>query len=98
MVTTKNRGGYWGTVGARKKLHLPQYDSFMGMRGVIGGLLEMLLNLLGFRKKLTNFSPCLKELDPISFKFQSKESSEFRVTLPQKYIIMMNFSSIAKRL
>ena len=97
-MTTKNRGGYWGTAGARKKLHLPQYDSFMGMRGVIGGLLEMILNLLGFGRKLTNFSPCLKELDPISFKFQSKESSEFRVTLPQKYIIMMNFSSIAKRL
>jgi hypothetical protein len=28
----------------RKKVgYLPQYDSFMGMRGEIGGLLEMLL-------------------------------------------------------
>ena len=42
-MTTKNRGGYWGTAGARKKLHLPQYDSFMGMRGGIGRLLEMLI-------------------------------------------------------
>jgi len=53
-------------------------------------------NLLGFGRKWTNFSPCMKELDPISCKLQSKESSEFRVPLPQKYIIMMNFSSVAK--
>ena len=50
-MTTKNRGGYWETAGARKKLHLPQYDSFMGMRGGIGGLLEMLKSF-GIRKKM----------------------------------------------
>jgi hypothetical protein len=42
LVATKKRERYWGTAGEEKVAHLPQYDSFMGMRGGIGGLLEML--------------------------------------------------------
>jgi hypothetical protein len=47
----KNIGGhqekemYLGTAREEKIVYLPQYDSFMGMRGGIGGLLEMLLLL-----------------------------------------------------
>jgi hypothetical protein len=33
---------YWGTAGEEKVARLPQYDSFMEIRGGIGGLLEML--------------------------------------------------------
>jgi hypothetical protein len=33
---------YWGTAREEKVAHLPQYDSFMGMKGGIGRLLEML--------------------------------------------------------
>jgi hypothetical protein len=38
----QKRKGYWGTAREEKVSHLPQYDSFMGIGGVIGGLLEML--------------------------------------------------------
>jgi len=43
LVATKKREGYWGTAGEGKTGYLPQYDSFMEMRGGIRGLLEMLL-------------------------------------------------------
>jgi hypothetical protein len=32
LVATKKER-YWGTAGEEKVAHLPQYDSFMGMRG-----------------------------------------------------------------
>jgi len=39
----KKKKRYWGTAGARKKHRCLQYDSFMGIGGDIGELLEMLL-------------------------------------------------------
>jgi hypothetical protein len=41
-VITNKRETYWGYVGAMKLSHLPQSNSFMGMRDDIGELLEML--------------------------------------------------------
>ena len=38
----QKKGYCLGAVGARKQPHLPQYDSFIGMRGLIRELLEML--------------------------------------------------------
>jgi hypothetical protein len=42
LVATKKRERYWGTAGARKKHSYSQYDSFIGIRGNNGELLEML--------------------------------------------------------
>ena len=42
LVAIKKREGYWGTAGEGKVGYLPQYNSFMGMRGVIRGLLKMI--------------------------------------------------------
>jgi hypothetical protein len=43
LVATKKKEKYWGTVEVRKKKYsCPQYDSFMGIGGGIGELLEML--------------------------------------------------------
>jgi hypothetical protein len=42
LVATKS-GPYWGAAGAKKLIHLPQYNNFMGIGCSIGELLEMLL-------------------------------------------------------
>jgi hypothetical protein len=43
LVATKKRGPYWGAARPGNFIHLPQYDSFMGIGGPIGELLEMLI-------------------------------------------------------
>lgn len=46
LVTTKKWESYWGAIGAMELPHLPQYDSFMGMRDGIGELLDALSDLI----------------------------------------------------
>lgn len=45
-MTTKKWESYSGAIGAIKLPHLPQYDSFMGMRDGIGELLDALSDLI----------------------------------------------------
>jgi hypothetical protein len=47
LVATIKKGPYWEIVGEGKSDHLSQYHRFIGMRGHIGGLLEMLLCYFG---------------------------------------------------
>jgi len=41
LVATKKRERYWRTIGEEKVVYLTQYNSFMGIRDGIEGLLKM---------------------------------------------------------